>query len=374
MGLLDKLREASEQQQAQGNVPQREHKFVAKGWFTPAEVRPEPEEETKVVIAGLREKIVKKEYSDTYFRRAFQVIKGDYVLLLRCAAIFIVSAVLVLLTITLGLTYFEKWVLSGPYNFMAGVGIGYPGIGDNLSLAIAKQQWEVYEPIMLMAAAVGILTSIFMAGFFYCAKRIYFQDVFKKVVKTFFMGVAKYWWKFLICVMCGVLIVAAMATTIFYLLQQQALGTAGAGAYCAVVFTFVFGFALLPIPMTMIPQFVVYDLSFIKTFKNAIVFILNQPISIIFTSIIAIAPVCAMFTSMVWQIIVFIVCAVIGFILWALWLIALSKRSMDKCKGYVAFEQRKVQAANKQAQKNAPGGNKKKKPVQYQNPKKKKKK
>ena len=58
MGILDKLREASEQQQAQGNVPQREHKFVAKSLFTPAEVTPEPEEETKIVIAGLKEKIV----------------------------------------------------------------------------------------------------------------------------------------------------------------------------------------------------------------------------------------------------------------------------------------------------------------------------
>ena len=369
MGILDKIREASENQQAQGAVV-REHKFLLKNWFTPAEVTPEPEEETKVVIAGLKEKIVKKEYSDTYFKRAFQVVRGDFLLLLRSAAIFIVSTAIVLLIITLGLSDFEKYVLSGTYNFMAGVGIGYPGIGDNLSLAIARQQWNVYEPIMLLAAAVSILTSIFMSGFFYCAKRIYFQDVYKKVVKTFFLGVKKYWWKFFICVTFGVLVVAAMATSIFYLLQQQALGTAGAGAYCAVVFTFVFGFPLLAIPMTMMPQFVIYDLSFGKAFKNAIVFIFNQPIAIFFTSTIALAPIAALFTSLVWQIIVFVICAVIGYTVWALWLIALSKRSMDKCKGYVAIEQKKTQSAYKQAQ----GAPKKKKPVQYQNPKKKKKK
>ena len=159
-------------------------------------------------------------------------------------------------------------------------------------------------------------------------------------------------------------------------MSQQSLGTADAGAYCAVVFTWVIGAPLLLIPMTMMTQFTQYNLSFIQTLKNALVFIFNTPVTIIFTGIICAGPLFLMFTTLVVKIIAFIIIALAGYTLWALWLTALGKRSMDKCIAYRNADLKKIQIAERQAQKNSYNGQaKKKKPVQtYQNPKKKKKK
>ncbi len=377
MGLMDRINAAAQEsaKQGGGRAP-REHKFLLSSLFTPAEVVTEPEEVGKVVVAGLREAQVKRDYSESPFRRVFEVYRADFLKLLRCVAIFIVSTLPIIIAATLGLQYYEKYILGGTYNFMAGIGVGYPGIGDSISQAVAVQQWQVYEPIFLMTVAAAFICSIFMPGLFYCVKRCYHQDSFKKIVITFFMGVKKYWWKFMICVFVGLGIVAAMGTSFFYLRSQQSLGTAGAGAYCAVVFTWIIGAPLLLIPMTMMTQFTQYNLSFIQTLKNALVFIFNTPFTVIFTGIFCAAPLFLMFTTLVVKIIAFIIIALAGYTLWALWLTALGKRSMDRCIVYRNADLKKIQIAERQAQKNNYNGQaKKKKPVQtYQNPKKKKKK
>ena len=377
MGLMDRINAAAQEsaKQGGGRAP-REHKFLLSSLFTPAEVVTEPEEVGKVVVAGLREAQVKREYSESPFRREFEVYRADFLKLLRCVAIFIVSTLPIIIAATLGLQYYEKYILGGTYNFMASIGVGYPGVGDSISQAVAVQQWQVYEPIFLMTVAAAFICSIFMPGLFYCAKRCYHQDSFKKIVITFFMGVKKYWWKFMICVFVGLGIVAAMGTSFFYVMSQKSLGTAGAGAYCAVVFTWVIGAPLLLIPMTMMTQFTQYNLSFIQTLKNALVFIFNTPFTVIFTGIFCAAPLFLMFTTLVVKIIAFIIIALAGYTLWALWLTALGKRSMDRCIAYRNADLKKIQIAERQAQRNSYNGQaKKKKPVQtYQNPKKKKKK
>ena len=377
MGLMDRINAAAQESAKQGGGrPQREHKFLLSGLFTPAEVVTEPEEESKVVVAGLREAKVKREYSESPIKRVFEVYRADFLKLLRCVAIFIVSTLPIIIAITLGLQYYENYILGGTYNFMANIGVGYPGVGDSISQAVSIQQWQVYEPVFLMAVGAAFICSIFMPGLFYCAKRCYHQDSFKKIVITFFMGVKKYWWKFMICVFVGLGIVAAMGTSIFYLFSQQSLGTAGAGAYCAVVFTWVIGAPLLLIPMTMMTQFTQYNLTFIQTLKNALVFIFNTPFTIIITGLVCGAPLFLMFATLIVRIIAFIVIALAGYTLWALWLTAIGKRSMDKCIEYRNANLRKIQIAERQAQKaNYNGQAKKKKPAQtYQNPKKKKKK
>ncbi len=377
MGLMDRINAAAQEsaKQGGGRAP-REHKFLLSSLFTPAEVVTEPEEVGKVVVAGLREAQVKRDYSDSPFKRVFQVYRADFLKLLRCVAIFIVSTLPIIIAATLGLQYYEKYILGGTYNFMASIGVGYPGVGDSISQAVAVQQWQVYEPIFLMTVAAAFICSIFMPGLFYCAKRCYHQDGFKKIVITFFMGVKKYWWKFMICVFVGLGIVAAMGTSFFYVMSQKSLGTAGAGAYCAVVFTWIIGAPLLLIPMTMMTQFTQYNLSFIQTLKNALVFIFNTPFTVIFTGIFCAAPLFLMFTTLVVKIIAFIIIALAGYTLWALWLTALGKRSMDRCIAYRNADLKKIQIAERQAQRNSYNGQaKKKKPVQtYQNPKKKKKK
>ena len=377
MGLMDRINAAAQEsaKQGGGRAP-REHKFLLSSLFTPAEVVTEPEEVGKVVVAGLREAQVKRDYSDSPFKRVFQVYRADFLKLLRCVAIFIVSTLPIIIAATLGLQYYEKYILGGTYNFMASIGVGYPGVGDSISHAVAVQQWQVYEPIFLMTVAAAFICSIFMPGLFYCVKRCYHQDSFKKIVITFFMGVKKYWWKFMICVFVGLGIVAAMGTSFFYVMSQISLGTAGAGAYCAVVFTWIIGAPLLLIPMTMMTQFTQYNLSFIQTLKNALVFIFNTPFTVIFTGIFCAAPLFLMFTTLVVKIIAFIIIALAGYTLWALWLTALGKRSMDRCIAYRNADLKKIQIAERQAQRNSYNGQaKKKKPVQtYQNPKKKKKK
>ncbi len=241
-----------------------------------------------------------------------------------------------------------------------------------------------------MIGATLIFGSLGLSGNVYCAKRSYFQNYYSKTVKTYWMGFAKYWWMFLITASAAVLIGCALGTSVIYLLQQQTLGTAGAGAYCAVVFSWIFGAPLVLIPITMLPLYVTYELTFVQAFKNAIVLIVNNPITICLVGIASVVPFVIMAVAgSIFGIIVFVVMVLAGCNLFALVWVASAHRGMTKChlrkeESDKAEVQRQRQIARKNTKQSsyvgAGGGSAQKKNKNkqqakpYQNPKKKKKK
>lgn len=361
-------------------------KLLLAGLYTDAPVRVEPEEPQKILVAGLAEARPKKDYPDTFFGRAFKVFRGEFMTLLKSSIFFILFTLPFIVIFAWFAGYFENLTLSGIYNFMGDIGIGYPGGGDSLTESVARLYWEVKEPVILMLGATLIFGSLGLSGNFYCAKRSYFQDYYSKTVKTFWMGFAKYWWQFLITVTVMVLIACGMITSIMYLLSRQTLGLAGAGEYCAVVFSWIIGAPLLTVPMVMLSLFCTYELTFVQTFKNALVLIVNNPIMVAIIGIVSAVPFIIMgVAGTVVGIIVFVVMAFIGCNFYAQLFVAMANRGMTKCHLRKLETDREEMQKQRQAKKTsasgyvgAGGGSAQKKTKQqtnvYHNPKKKKKK
>lgn len=373
---------ASNNNNAPKQTAVKQKKLLLAGLFTDAPVRVEPEEPQKVLVAGLAQARPKKDYPDTFFGRAFKVFKGEFGLMVKSSLFFMLFTIPFVIIIAWFAGYFEDLVLGGAFNFMGDIGTGFPGGGDSLAVSVARLYWDVKEPVFAMVAATLILGGLGASGAFYCAKRCYFQDYYSRFVRTYWMGFAKYWWKFLLTAAVEVLIGLAMATSVLYLLQQQSLGTAGAGAYCAVVFSFIFGAPLMLIPMVMLSLYTTYELTFVQTFKNALVIIVNNPVTVSLVAILSAAPLLLCLINTIFAIIIYVAMLVAGCSLMELCWIAMASRGMTKChlrkldadkqkQQELRQQARKESKANRQ-QNNAPA--KKQAPKPYQNPKKKKKK
>ena len=366
------------------SAPSAPKKLLLSKLYTDAPVRIEPEEPQKVVVAGLAEARPVKDYPDTYFGRAVKVFRGEFMTLLKSSLFFILFTLPFIVIFAWFAGYFENMTLGGIYNFMGNVGIGFPGGGDSLSQSVARLYWDVKEPVILMLGAALIFGSLGLSGNLYCAKRSYFQNYYSKTVKTYWMGFAKYWWASLITMTICVLIGCALGTSIIYLLQQQTLGTAGAGAYCAVVFSWLFGAPLMLVPMVTLATYVTHELTFFQAFKNALVLIANNLVTVPLVGIASAVPIIAMAVAgNIVGIIVFAVMVLAGCNLYALVWIAMAHRSAVKCHVRKQDNDRmEVQKQRQLAKKNgyvgAGGGSAQKKvkkqAAPYQNPKKKKKK
>lgn len=391
--------------------PQKEPKFLLGSLFVDADVAVEPEEPAKIVVAGMAEARIKKDYPDGYFRKAAAVVRGDFATLLKSSLWFMPAALIFMLTLLVVPVFFEPYVMGTGWNFMMGVGIigGVLGAGDSVSASVAMLYWDVYQPVLMMLAAAAIIVTPFMAGLFYCAKRSYYQDFYKRTTRTFFMGFAKYWWKFLLVGTVGILVMLGMATALMNQLTLQQLGTDTAGSMAAVVLSFIFGAPLLTLPMVMLSLFTTYGLSLKDAFKDSLVLIANNPFTVIITGILSLAPLLLLLLGTIFSVIICVAMLIVGFIFWSLCWVALADRGMTKCKALKAYtDKQKLISIRRQnggakAQKGAgrvnasrsaapagggnktsvqgggrpaaaDGGKKKQPPKPYQNPKKKKKK
>lgn len=197
------------------------------------------------------------------------------------------------------------------------------------------------------------------------------------------MGFAQYWWKYLLAGLMMVVVALGMVESLMFLLEQQALGTAGAGAYCAVVFSFLIGAPLLLIPVVMMGLFTSYELTFAQCFKNAIVIIANNLLSVPAAALLSALPLGLCAVNNLLGIIIYIAMALVGTTFMSLCWIAVASRGMVKCRTRKedaakaqAAEQRKAAKQNPYANGTVVSSQKKKakQNVPYQNPKKKKKK
>ena len=379
--------------------PAREPHFLLGKYFVDADVVVEPEEPAKIVVAGMTEARIKKEYPEGYFKKAGAVVRSNFSLLLRGALWFAPAALVFMLVFLVAAPFFENYVMGSGYNFMQNVGIGlHPG-GDNIARSVATLYWDVYQPFLMMLAGAGIIATPFIAGLFYCAKRAYYQDFYKRTTRTFFMGFAKYWWKYLLVGTVGILIALAMGTALIHQLTCEQLGTANAGTMAAVVLSFIFGAPLLTVPMVMMSLFATYGMSLKDTFKDAIVLIVNNPFTTVICGVLSAAPLLLLMINNIFAIIICVAMLLVGFIYWAQCWTAFADRGMTKCKALKAYTDKKKLLALRdrkggetvvaktavrnesahegQARQNGSGkkkNNAKQQPKPYVNPKKKKKK
>ena len=321
--------------------PAKEPRFLLGKYFVDADVVVEPEEPAKVVVAGMTEARIKKEYPEGYFKKAGAVVRANFSLLIKGSLWFAPAALVFMLVFLVAAPFFESYVMGDGYNFMQGIGAGLHSGGDNIALAVATLYWDVYQPLLMMLAGAGIIAAPFIAGLFYSAKRAYYQDFYKRTTRTFFMGFAKYWWKYLITATVGILIALAMGTALIHQLTCEQLGTANAGTMAAVVIAFIVGAPLLTVPMTMMSLFATYGMSFKDTFKDAIVLIANNPFTTIICGVLSAAPLLLLMINNIFAIIICLAMLVVGFIYWAQCWTAFADRGMTKCKALKAYTDKK---------------------------------
>jgi hypothetical protein len=124
-------------------------------------------------------------------------------------------------------------------------------------------------------------------------------------------------------------------------LQQQVLGTLDAAAYCAIVFSFVFGAPLLLIPFATLCILPTYDLTLVQALKNSVVIIANTPIYMTITGVLSAIPLLLLIPGMVFSIVVYVLMMLFGCGFVALAWIAAGERGMLYCKALKAYEARK---------------------------------
>ncbi len=359
---------------------QREPKFLLAKWYTDAEITVEPEEVSKVVVAGMAEKVAKKEYpDDAFFKRAWAVFKGEFSLLLKTNIWFLVVSALFIVGLILGRQMLETHLLGGNYNFMAGIGVGYPGGGDSIDASVSVLFGKVFQYVLFILAGTMIIASPFLSGLFYAAKRSYYQDAYKYSIRTYFLGFKKHWWKYLLLgtVVTGLLL--GVSSAIVQLVALQQVGLANAGHYCAVIIPAIVAFPILLVCFATMGLIVTHDLTFAQALKNSVVLIANNLVFVPVTAIVTLLPIVGFIAAgTMGAIVTYAVMAIAGFNLLALGWVAMADRGMVKCKSlknYFAKKQlAEMRKANKAFQENQ-AKQKKAQPKQaYQNPKKKKKK
>lgn len=351
--------------------------------FVDAHVRVEPEEPQKVLVAGLAEARPVKDYPDTFFGRAFKILRGEFGTLFKGSLFFILFTLPFALLLFWFAGFYENLVLSGTFNFMGGIGVGYPfGAGDSIAQSVARLYWDVREPVYMMLAASLLFCSLGFSGVIYCAKRSFYQDYYKKSARTYWIGFCKHWWRCLLFGGSTVLIGAALVTALMNLLAHQQLAAATAGDYCAVVFSWIFGLPLMMYFAVGMSLGVTYDLSVEGCLKDALVVIANNLISCILVCALSIVPLILLFVGQFFSIVIYAAMVLVGFTLMGLMLVALVSRGMTKCKNRKEASDKLAQQVARKAVKasyadehSSTAKKKAKKPqTPYQNPKKKKKK
>ena len=365
------------------SIPQKPKRLLLGKLFTDAPVRKEPEEPQKVLVAGLAEARPVKEYPDSFMSRAAAVMRGEFSTLFKATLFFLIFTIPFIVVFAWFSGYFENLMIGGTYNFMGDIGIGFPGGGDSIAVSVGSLYRDVKMPLMAMYGACFLFGSLGLSGLFYCAKRSFYQDYYKNWARTYWMGFAQYWWKYLLAGLMMVVVALGMVESLMFLLEQQALGTAGAGAYCAVVFSFLIGAPLLLLPVVMMGLFTSYELTFAQCFKNAIVIIANNLLSVPAAALLSALPLGLCAVNNLLGIIIYIAMALVGTTFMSLCWIAVASRGMVKCRTRKedaakaqAAEQRKAAKQNPYANGTVVSSQKKKakQNVPYQNPKKKKKK
>ncbi len=229
-----------------------------------------------------------------YFKAVFSKNNGQLMLsnLLFIVTLLPLLAVLVILSIfgPEQIAYKMAGITDVPY-FMSGVGIGISSGADGLSAKI--QMLSVYSWSFLFAGIGVIIAGIGLAGMmhlcvkfiwgdsFVCKKDSYGNDV-PKVFTEFFRGIKKYWWQMLIVSSIAGVLVAGVGNAFVFFLGKLWAGTAGAGEWILVVFASIITVIGTIFLLLLLPTIVMYDMSFAKKMKNAIIFTLQMPLQNIF--------------------------------------------------------------------------------------------
>ena len=346
-------------------------KFICGNLFTNADVRVEPEEVQVQVIKGYVSAQKKLEFKpNAFFSRASAVIRGQIGNIFKSCLIFVLFLVPFFLAIFYLSSLLDKSAV-GKYNFMSDIGIGYGGEGHNMAKEWLQYTLKSRLPLISMLVIGMMIASIAVPGLYYVAKRVYFQDTFTKKIQTFFLGVKKYWWQFILTFsLIGIMVAAMMLITMY--IDAARVPSSGhnisAGWYVLGVVIYLIGTLTIMFSLILLPLYVSYNLKYGQAIKNTFVIIFNSPIAVVLTFLITSLPMVLGSINKIVFGIVLAIMGIIGFVIECVFWTALIHRSMCKCNMLDTLAVRKVQTVQRAVNYASQPKKKKKTKVQFVSP------
>lgn len=262
---------------------------------------------------------------------AYKAYRGESKTLLKASLYFLIFLLPILALLLYVKNLMLDMALGGSYNFMGGIGIGYPGIVDSISGAMAAK-YGVFKIFYLYLYAGVVVASIGLAGLGNVARKVIWNEPIKKyVAKPFFDGIKKHAWKYLIVTMLGGGALLGIAEALLFHLTNSTLGTAGALSWIVVIGAFVLG---IPVVLWMFSALTIlpsYKLSFGKTLLNSLVLLFNKPVSIIFVAVFSLVPLALTFMSSIFAVFIVIIMIAFGCSLFAMIWTGLGHSSYLRC-------------------------------------------
>ena len=265
--------------------------------------------------------------------------------------------------------------------FIGGLGLDYhPGMVSELTEALIGRL-QVHTFYFALVIPSFTIMGLGLAGSMYVARKMFYEEDYK-VMKTFFTGIKKYWWKMMfVTTLIGVLIFAVAECFIeFY--KLDILGQLTGGWYALLFFAMLIGVMILMVLLQIPSQIVTYDnLKFRYMFRNAFILAIENWLWTILFIAFAILPVIFIVYLPILAMIIYVILFMFGFMYYIMMNLQIGNYAFDLYMNpiYDALGEEGVVFENKKDKQNVASveqqpKKKKKKPAQqpYVNPKKKK--
>lgn len=276
----------------------------------------------------LREEEAKGKYPKGRFKQVFDIFSAEMTGLMRVNVWFLVF-LLPLLALFFGHLSMARAAAVAGFDFMGNIGMAYPGGSDDAVQGLLAV-YQVYQRVLFYSVPLIMVASIGIAGSFACYKKYMWGEKVVKVTKTFFRGVKKFWWKYLIVVTFDALLAIALGSTVIYFMTQKAQGALVAGDYVLLVFVCIFEFILLYYNMMLLPLIAELDLPFGKVVKDALILGTKYAIIGMPLFLVMLAPLGLLFINSTFFVMIFgVILMMFGVILYGLGFTAFSQSALD---------------------------------------------
>lgn len=163
---------------------------------------------------------------------------------------------------------------TGGKNFIANIGVGYPGTVDDLSTAL-QQKFLYYRTFVFpLSIPAIILAFVGLSGIFHISRGFMWGEKVK-VHKAFFRGIKHLWRPFLIT---GI-VVAALSVGIMYSMlwhfEAVALGAGTALGWVLFAALLLVSAFVVSVLVFLLPTFACYRFNYLESLKNALILMLT---------------------------------------------------------------------------------------------------
>lgn len=155
-------------------------------------------------------------------------------------------------------------------NFSGGIGIGY-GVVDQTNIGIEMIYNRRIFYFLCYFTPTMLIASIGFSGAYHCCRNLLWKTK-TKVIKHFFRGISRHWWKFLMTFGFFGLVGTSLITGLFQLLKVTALQSVTTGALAGiwiwVIVSAIVALCGLVYCSLALPTYVQYNFSFKDSMKN----------------------------------------------------------------------------------------------------------